>query len=306
MRALSLPGCACRGAFQFGVMARLAAAGERFDLVAGASSGSLCGAVTVAGLAAEGPAFARALSDAPIVSTRYLETERSVFGMRRILRDVLEKNLPEERLRNTEAELLVATTHAGAYARRFLPERLFEAVAARAERRSTSRLSGGRDAGATHGHAHGAPSRARGEPLVIHSNRERGDVHDVILASCWLPVLHAGVARLDGALHLDGALADNTLLDALCARGATEITVVTPFSGGRVAQTMFADEGPLGARAGVRIRVLSPARPLSIGRFDLSRERLEEALEMPHVETIHDGTASRASPPDALRRRGGA
>ena len=49
MRGLSLPGCGCRGAFQFAVMARLAAAGERFDMVAGASSGSICAAVTVAG-----------------------------------------------------------------------------------------------------------------------------------------------------------------------------------------------------------------------------------------------------------------
>src|SRR5580700_7194150 len=98
MRALSLPGCACRGAFQFAVTARLAAAGERFDLVAGASSGSICGAVTVAGLAARGPDFARALSGAPIVSLRYLASERSPFGMRAILRDTLRANLPEERL----------------------------------------------------------------------------------------------------------------------------------------------------------------------------------------------------------------
>jgi NTE family protein len=272
MRALSLPGCACRSAFQFGVMARLAARGERFDVVAGASSGSICGAVTVAGLAAEGPAFARTLAGSPIVSTRYLETERSVFGMRRILREVLAKNLPEELLRDTEAELLVATTHAGAYARRLLPQRVVDAYAGR--RRA----------------ARGAPAPTQQEPLVIHSNRERGDLHDIILASCWIPVLHAGVARLDGALHVDGALADNTLLDALCARGATDITVVTPFAGGRVARTMFSDEGPLGVRPGVRIRVLSPARSLSIGRFDLSPERLEEALEMPHVETVHDGT----------------
>jgi hypothetical protein len=36
----------------------------------------------------------------------------------------------------------------------------------------------------------------------------------------------------------------------------------------------------------VRLRVLYPARPLSIRRFDLSRERLEEALTMPHEERI--------------------
>lgn len=269
MRALSLPGCACRGAFQFGVMARLAAAGERFDLVAGASSGSLCGAVTVAGLAARGPDFARELSGAPIVSTRYLETERSIFGVGRILRETLQRNLPEERLRDTAAELLVATTHAGAYARRFIPARVF-------------RLGG--------------VEEARHEPLVIHSNRERRDMHDIILASCYIPVLHAGVARLDGALHVDGALADNTLIDALVARGATEITVVTPFAGGAVARTMFTPEGPLHPRPGVRLRVIYPERPLSIGRFDFAPERVEEAIMMPHREQVLPPLAAEARP----------
>jgi predicted acylesterase/phospholipase RssA len=279
MRALSLPGCACRGAFQFAVMARLEAAGERFDVVAGASSGSLCGAVTVAGLAARGPDFARALGGAPIVSTRYLGSERSVFGMGRILRDLLHRNLPEEQLHDTRAELLVATTDAGAFARGCRPARF---LASR-----TRRLQGLLGLG---GHrADRADHADRADPaasLVIHSNRERRDLHDIILASCYIPVLYAGVARLDGALHLDGALADNTLLDALVARGATEITVVTPFTGAAVAQTMFATEVPLHPRPGVRLRVLYPERPLRIGRFDFTPAHLEEALTMPHREQI--------------------
>jgi NTE family protein len=265
MRALSLPGCACRGAFQFGVVARLAAAGERFDLVAGASSGSICGAVAVAGLADRGPGFVRALASQPIVSARYLETERSVFGVGHILREALRRDLPEARLHDTEAELLIATTHGGRYARRFLLARA---------------LGRGRHAG---------QSPAVG--LCIHSNRERRDLHDVLMASCYIPVLHANVARLDGELHLDGALADNTLLDALCARGASEITVVTPFAGGAVAETMFTPEGPLHPRPGVRLRVLYPERPLSIGRFDLARDRLEEALSMPHRELVVEPAA---------------
>jgi predicted acylesterase/phospholipase RssA len=287
MRALSLPGCACRGAFQFGVVARLAAAGERFDLIAGASSGSLCGAVAAAGLAARGPDFARELADAPIVSTRYLETDRSVFGMGRILREILRRNLPEEQLHDTAAELLIATTHAAAYARRFVPARVLAAGAARLRR------LGGGERGERDGRD---GTEARREALVVHSNRERRDLHDIIMASCYIPVLHARLARLDGALHVDGALSDNTLLDALSARGATEITVVTPFAGGAVAQTMFAVEGPLRPRPGVRLRVLYPERPLSIGRFDLSRERLEEALIMPHEERILDALARGDAP----------
>jgi NTE family protein len=270
MRALSLPGCACRGAFQFGVMSRLSAAGERFDVVAGASSGSLCAAVTVAGLAAQGPDFARELAGAPIVSTRYLETERSVFGVGRILRETLRRNLPEARLRDTEAELLVATTHVVAYARHLLPARVIRAAAVYGLRFAAARV----------------------EPLVVHSNRERRDLHEIILASCYIPLLHARAARLDGALHVDGALADNTLLDALCARGATEITVVTPFAGGGVAQTMLAAEVPLHPRPGVRLRVIYPERPLSIGRFDFAPERVEEALRMPYRERIIEPIAT--------------
>src|SRR3954470_11207648 len=98
MRALSLPGCACRGAFQFAVMARLAAAGERFDVVAGASSGSVCGAVVVAGLAEEGPAMWRTMASTPIFGMRYFRTEGSPFGMSLILRDALRRFLPEQKL----------------------------------------------------------------------------------------------------------------------------------------------------------------------------------------------------------------
>lgn len=259
MRALSLPGCACRATFQVAVLARLAAAGERFDLVAGASSGSICGAIVVAGMTHKGPDLAREMAGEPIVSTRYLGTDRSIFGLGRILRESLRKNLPERQICEADAELLVATTHAGHYVRRFIPARVFR--------------RGGGDV-------------ARHDPLVVHSSRERRDIHDVLVASCYIPVVHAGVMRLDGALHLDGALADNTLLDALVARGATEITVVTPFARGAVARTMFSTEGQLRPRPGVRLRVLYPERPLAIGRFDLDRGRIEEALAMPHREMI--------------------
>src|SRR5262245_65084146 len=147
LKALSLPGCACRGAFQFAVMARLVAAGERFDLVAGASSGSVCGALTVAGKAAEAPGIARSLGGAPIIGARYLPTERSVFGMRQILHEALKRHLPERLLYETESELLVATTHARRFARGLLP--------------------------------HPALAEPSPDALVIHSNRTRRDLPDV-------------------------------------------------------------------------------------------------------------------------------
>ncbi len=279
LRALSLPGCACRGAFQFAVMARLAAAGERFDLVAGASSGSICGAVTVAGLAADGPAMWRAMARRPVVSTRYLRTERSVFGMSALLEEALTRFLPEERLQGTEAELLVATTRARPFALRGL-DRVAGLVRAR------------------------PPSHRAPEALVIHSNRARRDMHAVIAASCYIPVIYARPTRLDGEVHVDGGAADNTLLDALVARGADEITVVTPYAEGAVSRTMFDAERPPAAPPHVRLRLIYPERPLRQRRFDFAPGPLEEALAMPHRVRIVEPSSPRrsASPPAAAPR----
>jgi NTE family protein len=274
IRALSLPGCACRGAFQFAVMARLAAAGERFDLMAGASSGSVCGAVAVAGLAAEGPAMWRAMARTPVTSLRYLARERSIFGMSAILREALQRFVPEERLHGTETELLVATTRALPFALGALQSR---------------------------GAAAGAPG------LVVHSNRERRDMHDVIVASCYIPVVYARPTWLDGELHVDGGAADNTLVSALVARGAEEITLVTPYAEGVVARTIFAPERPPEAPPHVRLRIIYPERPLRQRRFDFSPGPLEEALSMPHrirvVEPQPREAPDRSASPTGADRR---
>nr|WP_240806675.1 patatin-like phospholipase family protein [Polyangium spumosum] len=241
---MSLPGCACRAAFQFGVLSRLVAAGERFDVVAGASSGSVSGAALVAGLADVGPDLWRSMAKTPVVSRRYLASERSPFGMSAVLRGALERFLPEEKLHGTEAELLVATTHA----RRF--------------------FAGRKDA------------------LVVHSNHERRDMHDVLVASCFIPVIYARVPRLDGEVHMDGGAADNTLIDALVARGATDITVISPFAGGKIARTLFSPEAPPTAPPHVRLRLLFPERPLRQRHFDFDPGPMEEALTMPHRSVI--------------------
>jgi predicted acylesterase/phospholipase RssA len=244
VRALSLPGCACRGAFQISVLARLVAAGERFDLVAGASSGSLTGATYVSGLASVGPDMWRAMAGTPVVSRRYLRSEKSVFGMSVVLREALERFLPEDKLHGTPTELLVATTHA----RRFVT---------------------------------GKPNA-----LVVHSNQTRRDMHDILVASCFIPVIYARVPVLDGAVHIDGGAADNTLMDELVRRGATDITVITPFPEGRIARTIFAKEAPPVAPPGVRLRLIFPERALRQKHFDFAPEPLEEALAMPHREVV--------------------
>jgi len=266
MRALSLPGCACRGAFQFGVMSRLARQGEHFDLVAGASSGSICGAIVTAGLAADGPEMWRSFMSTPVVSARYLWKERSVFGMSRILRDGLARFVPMEKIRGSRTELLVATTHFGAFAK--------EAISPLFGRGGTLR------------DRFAALHRRMPRSLVVHSSRERHDLHDVIAASCFIPVVYPRLVRIDGELHVDGGAADNTLIDELIARGADDITMVTPYTEGRVASTIFAPETRPKVPPHVRLRILCPERPLRQKRFDFAPEPLEEALGMPHREIV--------------------
>lgn len=290
MRALSLPGCACRGAFQFAVMARLAAQGERFDVVAGASSGSICGAIVTAGLAEEGPTMWRSFMSTPVVSARYLRSEGSVFGMSRILRQGLQRFVPLERIRSSPTELLVATTRARAFAREALGPLVAMTMSAADRLRGQD---GDRDQDAAPRSMRSvlrdrfaALSRRMPGSLVVHSSRERDDLHDIIAASCFIPVVYSRPVFIDGELHIDGGAADNTLIDELVARGADDITMVTPYTEGRVASTIFAAESRPKVPPHVRLRILCPERELSQKRFDFAPEPLEEALGMAHREIV--------------------
>lgn len=291
MRALSLPGCGCRGAFQIAVLRRLARRGEHFDLVAGASSGSISGSAWVSGRAEVGPDLFRSMATTPVVSSRWLRREKSPFGMSAIVRDALERLLPEADIAGSPIELLVATTRARALAhaawsrlRHGSTSRSAahdEHATARAQPTSASRL---------HREPHDAARAHRGatlrDALVVHSNRTRSDMHDVIIASCTIPGVYARLPVLDGEIHVDGGAADNTLLEALLARGADDLTIITPYVGGVVAQTLFDAERAPKVPRDVRLRIISPLRTLSLGRFDFDPARLDEALTIPHVEEI--------------------
>lgn len=245
MRALSLPGCGCRVAFQFAVLARLVTAGERFELVGGASSGSLAGAAYVSNRCHEGPGILRAMGGTKVLSHRWIPSQKSPFGMSHIVRSALERHLPEADITRAPIELLVSTTSLG--------ELIGHAV-----------------------HRSGRP--------VVHSTHERQDIHDLLLASCTFPPFYAKIPRLDGALHLDGGITDNTLVDALVARGATEITIITPHHDGSVYRALFRGFQPHEVPRHVRLRVLHPVRPLRLKSFDFDPERVAEALAMPHRE----------------------
>ena len=251
MRALSLPGCGCRGAFQFAVLARLVEAGERFDIVGGASSGSISGAAYVAGKSLEGPAIYRSFASTKVFSPRWLRSEKSPFGMSRIVREGLERFVPERDIAASDTELLVTTTALG------------PVVESLARRRPIAETT-----------------------AVVHSSRMRGDLHDVILASCTFPPFYSRLYRLDGGIHIDGGAADNALIEPLLARGATHLTIITPHPSGAVYRGLFRPLEAVRVPAHVELRVIAPARPLSLKSFDFDRERLEEALTMPHREIV--------------------
>jgi predicted acylesterase/phospholipase RssA len=290
MRALSLPGCGCRGAFQFGVLRRLVEAGERFDLVAGASSGSICGAAHVAGLSLDGPDVYRTLSSTPVFSRRWLASEGSPFGMSWIVRDALSRFIPLDRIVSSDVELLVSTTRLEPFARNVL--------------REWRTVRAGLGAVPFQGSPIHKVARGNGA-LVVHSSRSRPDMHDVIVASCTIPIVYARLPRLDGEIHVDGGAADNTLIDVLVERGATEVTVITPYEGGAVSPTLFEASRPPSVAPHVRLRLISPQRPIRLGRFDFDRGRLEEALSMPHVETIIEPGQPLPSVPDGATSRTG-
>ncbi len=295
MRALSLPGCACRGAFQFAVMKRLTDAGEQFDLVAGASSGSICGAIVTAGLASSGPDMWRSFMSTKVVSARYLRSEGSVFGMSRILREGLEKFVPLSAIQASDTELLVATTRARAFAQEAFGPVLD--IAKGAVAKFKSELVATNAPTAEHGARHlgvraalrkqmDALAKRMPNSLVVHSSRERTDLHDIIAASCFIPVVYAKTIVIDGELHVDGGAADNTLIEELIRRGADDITMITPYVEGRVASTIFAKERRPTVPPHVRLRILCPERALSQKRFDFAKEPMEEALNMPHREIL--------------------
>lgn len=110
MLGIAFEGCACRAAFHAGVAAALAESGLRFDLSAGASSGSLCAAGVAADRSAELPSIFRALSGRSVVSFRRVLWNRSLFDMSHIVRSTLHSTFGVIDLRDRHTEALIVAT----------------------------------------------------------------------------------------------------------------------------------------------------------------------------------------------------
>lgn len=220
----------------------------------------MTGAVYASGRIADGADMFRSLGATPVFSRRWLVSERSPFGMSRIVAEALERFVPEREI-GAGPELLVATTRLAAFAR---------------------------------GVARGGVAAAR-DAVVIHSSRERADLHRLLLASCTFPPFYARLIRVDGEVHFDGGAADNTLVDALVARGATHVTIITPHASGLVYPGLLRPLGVPRVPPHVELRVVRPARALRLRSFDFDPIRIEEALTTPHEAEVTSGQSNLGS-----------
>ncbi len=105
-------------------------------------------------------------------------------------------------------------------------------------------------------------------------------------ARSTFPRFFARVSSVDGALSTAGGAPQTTLLARLLARGATHITIITPHPSGVVYPGLFRPLELPRVPPHVELRVIHPLRALRLKSFDFDRERLEEALTMPHGEMI--------------------
>ena len=121
-------------------------------------------------------------------------------------------------------------------------------------------------------------TRLRDLATLVLSSREESDMVNVILGSCFIPVLYGRPVRLRGTLVVDGGLTDNLPVEALARRGCRQIlAVVTSVAG-------TSNKTPIHRRwrpraAGSDVRVVCPRRPLRVRSWDLSSASMNEAID---------------------------
>jgi predicted acylesterase/phospholipase RssA len=121
-------------------------------------------------------------------------------------------------------------------------------------------------------------TRLRDLSSLVYSSREEADLIEPLLGSCFFPVLYGRTVRVRGDLLVDGGLRDNLPLEALAARGATEIVAVVTSPDGT------ALKHPLNTRwrpsaNGVPVRVIHPQQPLEVKSWDFDPGRVARAID---------------------------
>jgi NTE family protein len=120
-------------------------------------------------------------------------------------------------------------------------------------------------------------TRLRDWQPVVFSSRTEPTLLEPLLGSCFLPPFYGRAIRVRGEWLLDGGFSDNLPIEALGARGADEIIAVVASHRGTAVKS------PLRPRwrprlDGRRVHVVHPERPLAIGSWDFTPDRIDRAI----------------------------
>ena len=121
-------------------------------------------------------------------------------------------------------------------------------------------------------------TRVRDWRPIVFSSRTEPAMLEPILGSCFLPPFYGRTIRVRGELLIDGGLTDNLPIEALAARGAEDIVAVVTSPRGTALKSPWR---PIWVPTvdGKRVHVVHPERPLEIGSWDFSADRMNRAID---------------------------
>lgn len=121
-------------------------------------------------------------------------------------------------------------------------------------------------------------TRVRDLRPLCFSSRAEPDLVEPLLGSCFFPVLYGRTVQVRGELLLDGGFTDNLPLEALRARGATEIIASVISPQGTARKDLWRPRWrPL--VHGAKVHVIHPRALLELRSWELHQGRLERALD---------------------------
>jgi predicted patatin/cPLA2 family phospholipase len=277
--ALIVEGGAMRGAWAAGVLAFLHERGQRqYDLVYAASSGACSAAYFVAGMWEPGLAIWREQATNVVRKVNFLR-RKPIIDLAYLVDHVFRQQVP------LSVEALQKA-----------PTRFFIVL--------------------TDCHT--------GDPVYFHVRDER--VFDALRATSSMALATRGFDFVDGQPFADGGVSDPIPVERALQDGATDITVVLthrldlrlkpmPRWLGKIAYPDFPNVARAWTErqclkynaaldllkrppAGVRLRVFSPLRPLTVGLLTVEQKRIDAALALGHDEALEQmvATSSTAMP----------
>ena len=121
-------------------------------------------------------------------------------------------------------------------------------------------------------------TRLRDWSPLVFSSRDEPRMLEPILGSCYLPPFYGRAIRVRGELVVDGGFSDNLPIELLAARGADEVVAVVTSPRGTALKSPLRPFW-VPAVAGKRVHVVHPERPLEIGAWDFSGDRINRAID---------------------------